>query len=504
VKRVSVTKTKSTHWYGPLLSLRWRLALVYSALFSLFVILLSIFLYSSTSNLLLNSAQVAFPQRARALRTLLVQEVCGTPSSSQDLGNFLQQNMPIDVDTAYLLDKSGKVVASSNGSLLHLPFPLLAPSFFASAPPNVAHPFNSNPPGNTSSNGLLLSLQAPTTCLAPQRLPSYIVLLTSYSSEQNTLSTILLMLDLTSVFMIVVGALIISFFTGIMFKPLDQVTRATRALAQGDLQQRVPLVQGRDEIAELAASFNQMADRIEQTFAAQQASERRARRFVSDASHELRTPITSLRGFTEVLIRGAKDDPATAQHILSLMKNEAERMTDLVNHLLMLARLDEGHFPTPQAIDLVDVVIGSLQEARKKAPEGYKLALDLVTQDRLQIQADSEQIKQLLLVLLDNAVKYGCAGEQKQILLLLDKQDRQIQIQVIDHGMGIAPDDLPHVFDRFYRGENTHNSTSTPIPGTGLGLAIALAITHAYQGTLSVSSQPEKETIFTATFSSVE
>jgi two-component system OmpR family sensor kinase len=247
-----------------------------------------------------------------------------------------------------------------------------------------------------------------------------------------------------------------------------------------------------------------MADRIEQTFAAQQASERRARRFVSDASHELRTPITSLRGFTEVLIRGAKDDPATAQHILSLMKNEAERMTDLVNHLLMLARLDEGHFPTPQAIDLVDVVIGSLQEARKKAPEGYKLALDLVTQDRLQIQADSEQIKQLLLVLLDNAVKYGCAGEQKQILLLLDKRDRQIQIQVIDHGMGIAPDDLPHVFDRFYRGENTHNSTSTPIPGTGLGLAIALAITHAYQGTLNVSSQPEKETIFTATFSSVE
>jgi signal transduction histidine kinase len=190
-----------------------------------------------------------------------------------------------------------------------------------------------------------------------------------------------------------------------------------------------------------------MADRIEQTFAAQQASERRARRFVSDASHELRTPITSLRGFTEILIRGAKDDPATAQHVLSLMKNEAERMTDLVNHLLTLARLDEGHFPTPQAIDLVDVVIGSLQEARKKAPEGYKLALDLVTQDRLQIQADSEQIKQLLLVLLDNAVKYGCAGEQKQILLLLDKRDRQIQIQVIDHGMGIAPDDLPHVFD---------------------------------------------------------
>ena len=231
---------KRAHWYGQLFSLRWRLALVYSLLFCLFVILLSIFLYSSTSTLLLNSAKDAFPQRSRALRTLLIQEVC-TGSTPQNLSSFLRDNMPVDVDTVYLLDKSGRVIASSNGSLLQQPFPAFTPAFFAKAHPNVAQTFQVSAGSHLSGNGLLLSLNAPANCMAPQRLPGYMALMTTYSSEQNTLNTILLMLDLTSVFMIVVGALIISFFTGIMFKPLRLVTRATRALAQGDLQQRVPL-----------------------------------------------------------------------------------------------------------------------------------------------------------------------------------------------------------------------------------------------------------------------
>ena len=407
---------KNAPWYSPLFSLRWRLAVVYCALFGIFVILLSILLYSSTSSLLLRNAQAAFPPRALALRTLLIQEICSTKSPPA-LSSFIQQNKPNDVDKVFLLDNDGKVLASSDGSLVHRSFPYIAATFFASAPANVSQPFQNQATGNTADDGLLLSVRPSANCLSPQHLPGYLALLTSYSNEQDTLRTILLMLGLTSAFMVVLGALIISFFTGIMFKPLHEVIRATRGLARGDLQQRVPLLQSNDEIAELAASFNQMADRIQQTFAAQQASERRARRFVSDASHELRTPITSLRGFTEVLIRGAKDDPATAQHILGLMKNEAERMTDLVGDLLTLARLDEGQTPTIEDVDLVDVAIECLQRARKRAPDECKLALELATQERLSIRANGEQIKQLLLVLLDNAIKYGCTGTHKKVLL---------------------------------------------------------------------------------------
>ena len=261
----------------------------------------------------------------------------------------------------------------------------------------------------------------------------------------------------------------------------------------------MPLLQSQDEIAELASSFNQMADRIQQMFAAQQASERRAQRFVSDASHELRTPITSLRGFTEVLLRGAKDDPATAQHILTLMKSEAERMTELVNDLLTLARLDEGHVPEPAAIDLVEVIIECQQQVRKQTPTAYKLSLDLVAQERLSINANREQIKQMLLTLLNNAVKYGCSETQQNVLIRLNKVENHAHIQVIDYGEGIADDDLPHVFERFYRGRNALDRP-TRIPGTGLGLPIALAIAQAYQGMITACSQPGQETIFTVSF----
>jgi two-component system, OmpR family, sensor kinase len=493
-----VSATQNTPWYAPLLSLRWRLAVVYSALFGIFVVLLSILLYSSTSNLLLSNAQAAFPTRARALRTLLVQEVCST-ATPQTPANFIQQNMPSDVDHVYLLDKSGKVLASNDGSLLKQPFPYFSATFFANAPNNVEKSFPGPALSNATSTGLLFSLQPSQNCLSPQHLPAYIALITSYNDEQNTLRTILLMLGVTSALMIGLGALIISFFTGIMFKPLRQVTRATRALARGDLEQRVPLMQSKDEIADLAASFNQMADRIQQMFAAQQASERRAQRFVSDASHELRTPITSLRGFTEVLIRGAKDDPATAQHVLGLMKSEAERMTNLVNDLLTLARLDEGNIPAPDDIDLVDVAVECLQRARKQAPVEYKLALGLTTQERLKVHANGEQTKQMLQMLLDNALKYGCTGPQKKVVLQLDKKEHHAQLQVIDYGAGIAEDDLSHIFERFYRG---HNAVETPtrVPGTGLGLPIALAIAQAYQGTITVCSYPDQETIFTASF----
>jgi two-component system, OmpR family, sensor kinase len=349
-----------------------------------------------------------------------------------------------------------------------------------------------------------LPVHAPANCLASQNLPDFLAVLTSYAAERDTLGNMLLMLGFTSVFMIVAGALIISFFTEIMFRPLKQVTRATRALAQGDLQQRVPLWQSHDELSELAMSFNQMADRIEHMFTAQQDSERRARRFVSDASHELRTPITSLRGFTEVLIRGAKDDPAIAQRVLGLMKSEAERMTRLVNDLLTLARLDESHFPVADDLDLVAVAVECLQEARQQTPNGSRLSLELATQERLRICANQEHIQQMMQILLKNAINYGCTGEQKRILLRLDKKAGHALIQVVDNGAGITRDDLPHIFDRFYRGENAHSMTSPPIPGTGLGLPIALAIAHAYMGTLTACSEPNQETIFTASFMCVD
>ena len=315
----------------------------------------------------------------------------------------------------------------------------------------------------------------------------------------NSISGSLLMIILAALVMIVTGAIVIFYLTGIMLDPLRQMIGATRAMASGDLKRRVSVPHSDDEIGALATSFNQMANRVEELFEVQQASEQRARRFVSDASHELRTPITSLRGFTEVLMRGAKDDPAIAQRILKLMKYEADRMTRLVNDLLTLARLDEGHPLEMRNSDLVDIAIESVREAKSQAPESCKVSLDLATQERLKLQADAERLKQMLLILLDNAMKYGCRSENGSIILRLDKQDDNAIIQVIDRGQGILTEDLPHIFDRFYRGQHAPTSSGSPIGGTGLGLAIAIAIARAHRGSITVTSQPDRGATFVVT-----
>src|SRR6266700_3820368 len=156
------------------------------------------------------------------------------------------------------------------------------------------------------------------------------------ASNGAILNRLMIMIIIATIVIIGIGSAAIFFFTNLLLSPLRHMRDAAQAIAFGDLKQRVRLPQSNDEVGELAVSFNEMIDQIEHAFEEQRASEDRTRRFVSDASHELRTPLTSLRGFTDVLMRGAKDDPETLQRSLKLMKNETERMSRLINDLLVL------------------------------------------------------------------------------------------------------------------------------------------------------------------------
>ncbi|MBA2287448.1 MAG: HAMP domain-containing histidine kinase [Ktedonobacteraceae bacterium] len=348
----------------------------------------------------------------------------------------------------------------------------------------------------------LLSLRWRFTFVYVTLFGVFVVLLSvliSYSAEHTTLSNLLLIIGVISVVTIIVGMATTFVLTGVMLRPLRDMADAARAIALGDFKQRVRLPLGNDEIGELATSFNDMVDQIEQAFEAQRASERRAHRFISSASHELRTPLTSIRGLTEVLMRGAKDNPETTQRVLRLMKNESERMTRLVNDMLTLARIDEGRPFETQRIDLVDIAIEGVEQAKVLVDEGYKVLLDLATEERLMVLGDVDRLKQVLFILFDNAIKHSRPASEGKIILRLDRKDDQALMQVIDNGCGITPEDLPHVFDRFYRGQHVppYKQEGTPITGAGLGLAIALAIVQAHHGDICVQSEVGTGTTFT-------
>jgi two-component system OmpR family sensor kinase len=293
--------------------------------------------------------------------------------------------------------------------------------------------------------------------------------------------------------LVALGTALAFVLTSLLLRPLWQVTDAAQAIAVGDLEQkgRLPLrLPPQDEIDRLAGSINEMVVRLERAEKMQMDSQERFHQFFSDASHQLRTPLTSIRGFTELLMRGAKDDPENSQRILKRMKNESERMTLLINDLLTLARLDDTHPLKLQYIDPLELAVESIEQTRARANDERSIQLVIATQERLGLQADKDRIKQLLFVLLDNALKYGRPAPDGEITLKLDKQNRYIAISVIDNGEGIATEDLEHIFETFYRGRRRLSANNTTIIGTGLGLTIASAIVRAHNGSIEVRTEP--------------
>jgi signal transduction histidine kinase len=275
-------------------------------------------------------------------------------------------------------------------------------------------------------------------------------------------------------------SIIVSWFlAGISLRPIGRVTQAAQDISlSGRLDPRLPPVGSRDEIARLVQTFNRMMDRIELGFAAQ-------KRFVADASHELRTPLTTIRGNLELLRRSGAVTEPEMRDALDDVTSEAARMARLVQGLLALARADAG-----QALERVPVRLDDIVRAVSRNVQTFSndvvVRLDRV--DPVQVLGDADALKQLLLILVENGVKYTTQGS---VTLSLENDAGRIALQVHDTGCGIADEDLPHIFERFYRSPSSRASG-----GTGLGLAIAEWIATEHGGSITVDTEVDRGTTF--------
>ncbi|HLQ36026.1 MAG TPA: ATP-binding protein, partial [Chloroflexota bacterium] len=219
-----------------------------------------------------------------------------------------------------------------------------------------------------------------------------------------------------------------------------------------------------------------------------QAAWQAQRLFAADASHELRTPLTSIAGYIDVLNKGAKDDPGTLDHILGAMRDEVDRMTRLVRDLVSLARLDANDQLRLERLDLTSLVEEVCQQTRAMAPDRE---INLHAAEGAWVEADADRMRQVLLNLADNAIKY--TPPQAQVEFAVQRYDSTVQVSVADTGPGISPKDREHLFDRFYRAEQSRTREKG---GAGLGLAIAKKIVEAHRGSISVDSPPQGGTVF--------
>jgi signal transduction histidine kinase len=265
-------------------------------------------------------------------------------------------------------------------------------------------------------------------------------------------------------------------------RPLRELTAATKAVAQGDLQHQVP-VRSKDELGELAASFNQMSADLAQATALR-------RQMTADIAHDLRSPLTAISGFVEAMRDGVlKPTPARFE----AMYTETQRLRRLVDDLRTLSLADAGELPMDRQAVPPRMLLERLAAVQRHRADEQEVAITIQTEPNTpDVHVDQDRMAQVLGNLIDNALRYTPPGGE--ITLGARARGAATLLTVHDTGAGIPPEHLPRVFDRFYRGDSARSIDGAE---SGLGLAIAKAIVEAHGGAISVESTPGAGTTFT-------
>ena len=272
-----------------------------------------------------------------------------------------------------------------------------------------------------------------------------------------------------------------------IINPFVDMNHIVQCYSKGDFSQRIP-VQGKDEASQLGRSFNEMADQLKNLEVTRQS-------FVANVSHELRSPLTSMKGFLEAMMDGTIP-PEEHDHYIDIVLSETRRMTAMVNDLLDLARIESGIITVNyEVFDINELIRRTLITFEARISE-KQMELDVrFANEQSFVYADSNQISQVLRNLIDNAIKYSPEG--RTLLVSTYALRKEVYVTIRDTGVGIPAEDVPHIFDRFYKVEKAH--TPSPQVGSGLGLAIVKKIIEAHGQSITVKSARGKGTQFTFT-----
>jgi two-component system, OmpR family, sensor kinase len=271
-------------------------------------------------------------------------------------------------------------------------------------------------------------------------------------------------------------------------RPLERMAQKARTIAAGDLSQRVEPADPRTEVGQLGDALNTMLAELERAFAERLAAEERLRRFVADASHELRTPVTSIRGYAELFRRGAGDRPADLADVMRRIEQEGKRMGELVEELLLLARLDQGQPLERQPVDMAAVADAAVDAARAADPEQ---PIEVDSERPLVVLGAESRLRQVVDNLLTNARVHTPAGTP--IHVRLAAANGEVVLEVADTGPGVPAEEADRIFERFYR---TDQSRTRSQGGVGLGLAIVRSVVDAHGGAVGYRARQGGGSLF--------
>ena len=272
--------------------------------------------------------------------------------------------------------------------------------------------------------------------------------------------------------------------------PIAAMASQARQMGAADLGRRLAVANERDELGHLAQTFNQLLDRLEKSFEQQ-------RRFMADASHELRTPVAILRGETEVTLAKAERSPMEYRETLSVLRDESSRLARIIEDLFTLARADAGQYPLILKNTYLDEIAGEVLVRARSLAVSKNITLNSAIEHDLPTQADEGLLQRMLLNLVDNAIKYSAPGNT--VTLSCRRETNCYVVSVSDNGPGIPAALQARVFDRFFRADKARSRAEGDTSGAGLGLSIARWIAEAHHGQLVLTRSDHSGSTFTAT-----
>lgn len=462
------------------MSIRTRLTLWYVGLLALLLIVFGVALYTTVYITSYQEVDRALQQRATDIQASLATVI----TLQDDIALVIARGgfgvPPADVFTSgdiYVQLRNLKGDVFSRSQNLGNQYLVIPPEQHARAR------MGETVPSDFTVNKTRLRAYVAPILTADHQVIGYIELAQSLRQVDSTLRDLATLIIISIASGLAVAAVGGWFIAGNILGPIDRVTLTAQKITRArDLGRRIDVPGTADEVGRLAMTFNEMLARIEELFRAQQ-------RFVADVSHELRSPLTAVRGNLDLLQRGAVQDPQERAQVIEAIDSETARMNRLVSDLLLLARHDAGVPIAKQPIELDTLLLEVYRQAQLTA-KGVTLTLG--AEDQAIIVGDRDRLKQVLLNLVDNACKYTSPGGK--VTLSLVKDDAWVKIAIQDTGIGIASENIPNLFDRFYR---VDKARSRDAGGTGLGLAIAKSVVDAHNGKITVESQLGKGSTFT-------
>ena len=479
-----VSRLRNSLWSVPV---GLQLSLIYALLVATTLALLGWALYAQLDSFLIQNTA---DRLDRTTRPILLRRLPPKPTLedvASGLVRAVYEESRSDGAVA-VLDSDGEILSSAQppGQGEQIPIPDLPAGWEDKVPVDAAAQWVINKPGGGRQLVVLTPMTVPAFAGYPNTL-LYLEQVISLAPADDVLNQLRFYIFLGILVGTVVGMLAGLALTRVVLRPLDRMVRTAEAIAKGDIDRRLHLPPGRNEVARLGSAFDHMVGRLAATLQAQ-------RRFIADASHELRTPLTSLEGLSEMILIGAdRGDASATQRMARSIHSELHRMARLVSDLLVLSRLDSA---APISIANVDAgqLLDDVAEQMSPLAETHQVHLRVSHDDSIPLKADPDRLKQVILNLVDNALRYTPPDGSVTLSARLDPSAGMARIQVQDTGSGIPPEDIPHIFDRFYRGDLSRARTSG---NTGLGLAIARAIVQAHGGTIEVQSTPGSGACFT-------